>query len=102
MLAIAMQLHRRPLLVLMIAVAQEKGSGFIVPDGVVGSETNPLRDRAVLLLGLGQLDLGPETLVALLSSKKIAIVSPQFTSINPHRNGRLLHLESSDHRNSPS
>lgn len=39
--------------------------GYIVPDGVVGSETNPLRDGAVLLLGLGQLDLGPETLVAL-------------------------------------
>lgn len=44
--------------------------GCIVPDGVVGSETNPLGDGTVLLLGLGQLDLGPETLVALLVVQK--------------------------------
>lgn len=42
----------------------------IVPDGVVGSEANPLGDGTVLLLGLGQLDLGPETLVALCGWKK--------------------------------
>lgn len=36
-----------------------------VPDGVVGSETDPLRDGTVLLLGLGQLLLGAESLVGL-------------------------------------
>lgn len=60
--------HRVPSPPVFVVIARrsgEKGGGCIVPDGVVGSETDPLRDRAVLLLGLGQLDLGPETLVAL-------------------------------------
>lgn len=35
------------------------------PDGVSGSETDPLRDRAVLLLGFGKLLLGTEGFVAL-------------------------------------
>lgn len=49
----------------------EKGvHGFIVPDGVVGPQADPLGDGTVLLLGLGQLDLGPETLVALFVMKK--------------------------------
>jgi hypothetical protein len=38
---------------------------IIVPNGVVGPETNPLRNRAVLLLRLGELLLRPERLVAL-------------------------------------
>lgn len=38
---------------------------LVVPNGVAGSETNPLRDRAVLLLRLGELLLRPERLVAL-------------------------------------
>jgi len=37
----------------------------LVPNGVSGPETNPLRDRAVLLLRLGELLLRPERLVAL-------------------------------------
>lgn len=41
--------------------------GRIVPDGVVRSETNPLRDGAVLLLRLGELLLGAERLVALFA-----------------------------------
>jgi hypothetical protein len=35
------------------------------PDCVAGTKANPLRNRAVLLLGLGQLLLGSECLVAL-------------------------------------
>jgi hypothetical protein len=35
------------------------------PDGVASAKANPLRNRAVLLLGLGQLLLGSECLVAL-------------------------------------
>jgi hypothetical protein len=41
------------------------GPGSIVPDGVVGAQTDPLRDGTVLLLGLGQLLLGAERLVGL-------------------------------------
>jgi hypothetical protein len=37
----------------------------VVADGVTSSEANPLRHRAVLLLGLGKLLLGSERLVAL-------------------------------------
>lgn len=36
-----------------------------IPDSVVGSESNPLGHRAVLLLRLGKLLLGTERLVAL-------------------------------------
>jgi hypothetical protein len=39
--------------------------GSIVPDGVVGAQTNPLRDRTVLLLRLGELLLGAERLLGL-------------------------------------
>lgn len=35
------------------------------PDSVASSKSNPLRNRAVLLLGLGKLLLGTERLVAL-------------------------------------
>ena len=41
------------------------GSESFVPDGVVGAQTDPLRDGTVLLLGLGQLLLGAERLVGL-------------------------------------
>jgi hypothetical protein len=37
----------------------------IVPNGVAGPETDPLGDRAVLLLRLGELLLRAERLVAL-------------------------------------
>jgi len=36
----------------------------VVANGVTGPETDPLRDRAVLLLRLGELLLGTERLVA--------------------------------------
>ena len=39
--------------------------GKNAPDGVASSESNPLGNRAVLLLGLGKLLLGSERLVAL-------------------------------------
>lgn len=46
-----------------------RGLGFAegrnAPNVVVSSEPDPLRNRAVLLLGLGQLLLGSERLVAL-------------------------------------
>ncbi len=41
-----------------------------VPNSVAGAKTDPLRDGAVLLLGLGQLILGPERLVALFGIEK--------------------------------
>lgn len=47
------------------AILSEAGPGSIVPDGVVGAQTDPLRDGTVLLLGLGQLLLGAERLVGL-------------------------------------
>jgi hypothetical protein len=50
---------------LSYVVLSRTGPGSIVPDGVVGAQTNPLRDRTVLLLGLGQLLLGAERLVGL-------------------------------------
>lgn len=37
----------------------------IVPDGVTGAQTDPLRDGSVLLLCFRKLDLGAERLVAL-------------------------------------
>ena len=42
--------------------------GRVVPNGVVGPEADPLRDGAVLLLGLGQLLLGAEGLVGLCTT----------------------------------
>lgn len=39
--------------------------GLHAPDCVASAKANPLRNRAVLLLGLGQLLLGSESLVAL-------------------------------------
>lgn len=49
--------------------------GAAVPDGVVGPEADPLRDGAVLLLGLGQLLLGAERLVGLIFSIRIVNAS---------------------------
>lgn len=44
--------------------------GQSIPDGVASLQANPLGNGPVLLLGLGQLLLGAERLVGLLSSKK--------------------------------
>ena len=46
-----------------------EGKGFIVPNGVASPETDPLGDRAVLLLRLGELLLRAERLVALQGGK---------------------------------
>ena len=43
-----------------------KHFSVVVPDGVAGPQSNPLRDRAVLLLRLRELLLGAERLVRLL------------------------------------
>lgn len=45
----------------------------VVPDGVTSSQTDPLGNGAVLLLGLGQLDLGAERLVALYREKEVQL-----------------------------
>lgn len=60
----------------------------VVPDGVTSSQTDPLGNGAVLLLGLGQLDLGAERLVALYREKEVqlAICSMgSFDSVTPVR-----------------
>lgn len=47
-------------------IARNKGGGSVaVPDGVTGSQADPLGNRAVLLLRFGKLLLGSEGLVAL-------------------------------------
>lgn len=60
-------------------------AGEVVPDGVVGSKANPLRDRTVLLLGLGQLLLGAEGLVGLYCSVRIATTWFPVLSIKSYR-----------------
>lgn len=45
---------------------QERRKEVCLPDGVTGSQADPLRDRTVLLLGFGKLLLGAEGLLALL------------------------------------
>lgn len=49
-----------------------------VPDGVAGPQANPLRDGTVLALGLGQLLLGAETLVALWLDVSVDFVEARF------------------------
>ena len=46
---------------------EERGCVYegIVPDGVTSSQTDPLRNRSVLLLGSRELDFRTEGLVAL-------------------------------------
>lgn len=60
------------------------GEGAVyLPDGVSGTETDPLRNGAVGLLGLGQLDLGAERLVALrgdVSCVRLPLFCSQFSS----------------------
>lgn len=53
------------------AICPKRRAGGSVPDGVVRSETDPLRHRAVLLLRLGKLLLGAEGLVALPTSSAL-------------------------------
>lgn len=48
------------------------------PDGITGSKTNPLRDRAVLFLGFGELLLGAEGFVGLCGEVRWDIVSWGF------------------------
>jgi hypothetical protein len=43
-----------------------------LPDGVTGSQTDPLRNRTVLLLGFGKLLLGAEGLLALLDDEFVS------------------------------
>ena len=59
--------------------------GLIVPDGVVRSETDPLRNGAVLLLRLGELLLGAERLVALVVANTL-LSAPRLRNSNhmPH------------------
>lgn len=58
---------------------------LFVPDGVTSSQANPLGNGAVLLLGLGQLLLGAERLVALyVRRKKVQLAISSF--VNCHHN----------------
>jgi hypothetical protein len=66
--------------------------GVVVPDGVASAETNPLRNRAVLLLSLGKLLLGLEGLVALWESVSALIrrhCCPRETSPTSVRAGSI-------------
>lgn len=56
---------RRPAMARPLVLSDGRFRGKFVPDGVTSSQTDPLGNGAVLLLGLGQLDLGAERLVAL-------------------------------------
>lgn len=52
------------------------------PDSVVGTKTDPLRDRTVLLLRFGKLLLGAESLVALCVEVVSAIVLGLLESVS--------------------
>ncbi len=72
----------------------EARGGPVVPNGVSGSEANPLRNRAVLLLRLSELLLRPERLVALwLGTSSSAPVSP-----SPSRRNQSHHERPNSHR----
>ena len=49
------------------------GIGCCIPDGVTGSQSDPLRDRSVLLLSSGELLLRAEGLVALCRMRSASI-----------------------------
>lgn len=51
---------------------QERRKEVCLPDGVTGSQADPLRDRTVLLLGFGKLLLGAEGLLALLDDEFVS------------------------------
>jgi len=55
-----------------------------IPDGVASAQTNPLRDRAVLLLGLGKLLLGAERLEGLHRQESVH-VSLLYLFVNKKR-----------------
>lgn len=63
-----------------------RNGGEYLPDGVSGTETDPLRNGAVGLLGLGQLDLGAERLVALGGVLAVVLVLCVFLQF-PDRAG---------------
>lgn len=73
--------------------------GEFVPDGVTSSQTDPLGNGAVLLLGLGQLDLGAERLVALYDERRnqLAICSTASADSITRVRQRVF-----DHQNHPS
>lgn len=50
---------------ILLMWCRSRNEAQIVPDGVTGSQSDPLRDRSVLLLRTRKLLLGAEGLVAL-------------------------------------
>lgn len=59
--------------------------GLDLPDGVTSPQTNPLRDRTVLLLRSGKLLLGAERLMALLvSDVSVFVVHTQNDHEDPN------------------
>jgi hypothetical protein len=73
--------------------------GMFVPNGVAGAEPNPLGNGPVLLLGLGQLLLDLERLVALLG---IVLLAFERHGVDPGCPSRLLGGYSRKHRESKS
>lgn len=52
----------------------DRREGEIVPDGVTGSQSNPLWNWSVLLLGSGELNLRTERLVTLYRDYLVSIL----------------------------
>ena len=69
----------------------------VVPDGVTGPETNPLRNRTVLLLGFGKLLLGAEGLLGLFFMISLA---PHDHYNNPNKTWRYHRRDDNDSRGS--
>ena len=59
-----------PFPIFRISLSEEFGR--YLPDGVASTQTNPLRDGAVLTLSFGKLLLGAEGLVALCGTRGLA------------------------------
>jgi len=76
--------ERHRLAVPSILDGHARAGRSVVPDGVAGPETNPLRDRPVLLLRLGELLLRTERLVALDERTAVSgLLSRQLTRCVP-------------------
>lgn len=72
---------------------KKKIEGRKLPDGVTSPETNPLRNRTVLLLGFGKLLLGTEGLLALLiheQDTQISTVIRILTTTKGNINSRVV------------
>lgn len=60
-----------------IGASIARGGRLSIPDCVASSETDPLWDRTILLLGFGKLELGAERLVRLSQSLVSNVIMQQ-------------------------